>query len=219
MRRPAFPLLAPLLCLLSTAACTEQADPDRAVAAGGLFVPGWQARFDDPAATSQDVRFAAAPDDDGYEATIGPNVVLWHPQALAEGSYRLKARVTHVDSHEHPHGAGLLFGGLDLAGNDQRYTYFLVRGDGQFLVKLRSGADTADLAPWTAHPAIRAEDPEGIASNELAVEVGASDTRFLVNGQEVFRCPTVRIPTDGNYGFRAVHDLDLRLGPIHRENL
>ena len=86
-------------------------------------------------------------------------------------------------------------------------------------MKVRAGADTADLAPWTAHPAIRAEDSQGVASNELMVEVGEAETRFLVNGAEVFRCPTQRIPTDGHFGYRAVHNLDLRLGTIRRGEL
>src|SRR6266851_4294789 len=49
------------------------------------------------------------------------------------------ATFTQTKAPRHPEGYGLLFGGRDLAGAAQRYTYFLVRGDGTFLVKRRNG--------------------------------------------------------------------------------
>ena len=81
------------------------------------------------------------------EIKPGPNATLWHRDQKASGTYRLQADVTHLDSGLHPHGAGLAFGGTDVAGEKQAYTYFLVRSDGKFLIKTRAGDETGFTEP------------------------------------------------------------------------
>ncbi len=106
----------------------------------------------------------------------------------------------------------MAFGGSKVDSEDQIYTYFLVRGDGHFLIKLRSGTKTAEVVGWSKHDAVSKEDKKGRCQNHLTVEVGGKETRFLVNNVEVHRAPTANLPKDGQYGFRMVHDLHVRFG-------
>lgn len=187
-------------------------DPDRSVAGGGVFVDGWATRFDDPAATRDQIRFVREGAD--YRVSVGPNVVLWHPQSRAERPYRLSVDVAHLDSLLHDHGAGLVFGARDLDGAGIAYTYFLVHGGGKFLIKRRDGDETTEIVPFTAHGAVYGPGPDGITNNRLAVEVGAQQTRFLVNDVEVHKAPNDALHVDGVYGFRLVHNLEIRFANL-----
>ncbi|MBK8975037.1 MAG: hypothetical protein IPM29_03860 [Planctomycetes bacterium] len=180
------------------------AEPRDALAAG------WSLRPDDPAEQSAAMRFVQHAD--GVEAGPGPNACLWHPDLRATGDYRLSVDVTHLDSGLHPHGAGLTFGGQDVHGEGQRYTYFLVRGDRNFLIKTRGGDDTEDVVNWTEHAAVAPEDDDGVTRNRLSVEVRGDEVRFLVNGTEVHRGKREELPTDGQIGLRLVHDLHVKFG-------
>jgi len=91
------------------------------------------------------------------------------------------------------------------------YTYFLVRGDGNFIIKTRKGSETFELAPWTPSGAIQQSDDSGHATNDMSVEVGSDDVVFKLNGQEVHREKTADIYTDGVWGVRLNHNLDMRV--------
>src|SRR5688572_20125352 len=191
---------------LAAAACDgAPAEPRDALAAG------WIARFDapneEPPGAPRFLQHAGC-----VEVMPGPNVNLWHRDHSASGSFRLSLDVTHLDSGMHPHGAGLAFGGSDVHGATQRYTYFLVRGDQHFLIKVRAAEDTPDVVSWTQHAAVAREDEKGVARNRLSVEARAADVRFLVNGTEVHRSKRSELPVDGQYGLRIVHDLHVRFG-------
>lgn len=171
---------------------------------------GWSLRVDDPEETSAPMRFVQLAD--GVEAKPGPNACLWHPDLTATGDFRLSIDVTHLDSGFHPHGAGVAFGGQDVHGAAQRYTYFLVRSDRNFLIKTRGGDNTEDVVNWAEHEAVSPEDEEGVTHNRLAVEVRGEEVRFLVNGTEVHRCGREGLPTDGQIGVRLVHDIRVKFG-------
>lgn len=66
-------------------------------------------------------------------------------------------------------------GRAHLGAAGQRYSYFLVRGDGcRWKVKLRRGAAVSDVAgDWRPSPAIVAAKPGGPATNVLRVIVAA----------------------------------------------
>ena len=169
---------------------------------------GWTARHDDPEATSPDQRFVELPD--GIEVSYGDNATLWHSEHTARGNFRYSARVTHLDSGLHPHGAGLTVGGTDVLGAAQSYTYFLVRGDGLFLIKTRSGDETSEILPWTDHAALQWEDADGVTTNELAIEAAGDKVRFEINGQVVHEMERAKIMADGLCGLRLVHDIHVR---------
>jgi len=186
----------------------HDADPTNAVAGGGSFPAGWHANTDKNAALAN-VKFVAM--GSGYHTTLGPAVILWRAADTASGSYRVGATFTQTKAPRHPEGYGLLFGGRDLAGAAQRYTYFLVRGDGTFLIKRRNGDSTSFVTPdWTPHAAIvKGDSATGAATNELGVTVKGDSVRFLVNGKDVFGTKASNVDAAGLVGYRVNHNLDV----------
>ena len=108
-------------------------------------------------------------------------------------------------------------GGHDLDNARESYLYFLIRQDGRFLIKQRTGGALQTLADWAPSAAIHA-DTAGAATNELEVQVGNDDLRFLVNGQQVAAMPRdARYVTDGVAGYRINHNLDVHVGRLEVE--
>lgn len=172
-----------------------------------ILATGWSARLDAVNNSKSEV-LVFTDRGDGFVATNGPNATLYRPELSVRGRYSLSTTVNHIDSHGNPHGAGMFFGGSDLAGTDQAYTYFLVRENGSYLIKTRQGKITAEVKTWTRHAAVKA------GKNQLRVVVGASETRFLVNQVEVHRAPNTGLHLAGLYGYRMVHDLTLYFSPL-----
>ena len=75
--------------------------------------------------------------------------------------------------------------------------------------------ETPTVVDWTAHDAISDLDDQGQSSNTLAVEVGSSQVRFLVNGTEVTSQPRSAVDTDGITGLRINHLLDVHIGDLN----
>lgn len=212
-----------LLLTLCVAACAdaEGSVTDNASPPADALQAGWAVRYDDPddVPAPNETRGQATPPrflrrDDGLEVTPGPNCSIWHEDLAANGDFRITLDVTHLDSGIHAHGAGLTFGGSDVHGEEQRYTYFLVRGDRHFLIKTRNGDDTAEIVNWTEHDAVAPEDENGVTRNVLEVERSGDEVRFLINHKQVHLCGASQVPTDGRLGVRLVHDLRVRFrGP------
>lgn len=184
---------------------------------GDALAAGWSLRPDAVDERSDPGRFVL--DGEVIEAKAGPNATLWHPQSSAKGDYRVSVRVTHLDSGVHPHGAGLTLGGSDVLGPGQSYTYFLVRCDRKFLIKTRSGGETAEVLGWTEHEAVAPENDLGVMDNLLTVEVRGEVVRFSINGKEVHRAQRGKLPLNGRLGLRLVHDIYVRFGRIQIEAL
>jgi len=176
---------------------------------GGVTANGWQARLDSGRADVNDLSFMSM--GGGFHVTTGPHAIFWNASNTASGTYTLSATFTQTQPSSHPNSFGLLFGGQDLDGDSQRYTYFLIREDGQFLLKQRIGGDTEDLTSgWAAHSAVNAIDG-GRMTNTLSVEVGASNVRFLSNGTELASLPKGDLSVDGIAGVRFSHQLDVHV--------
>lgn len=143
----------------------------------------------------------------------GPHAVLWHQgEAELAPPYTLRATLTKRSGRLHE-GFGLVFGasGLEEAEANQVYTYFLVRGDGSFLVKRRQGAETPVVRDWTTHPAIRRDGEDGGRPNALEVRVEDGETVFVVNDAEVARVPSADLSVRGRAGLRVAHDIRLEV--------
>jgi hypothetical protein len=196
--------------LLGVAALPAQEnDPDNGVAGGGSLPAGWEIRTDK--GTNQDqVKFVAM--GQGYHVTLGPRTIFYREADAAHGAYAVTVTFTQTQAPRHAEAYGLILGGSNLQQDDQRYSYFLIRGNGQFLVKNRNGAETSSVSgPWTTHSAIQAQDASGKSTNTLSVEVGESQVRFLVNGEEVYAGPIDQFQTEGIAGMRVNHNLDLHI--------
>lgn len=199
-------LLAVTLATPGALACQNQ-DPDRAVSGGGQLPTGWEARTDRGRGADQ-IKFMAA--DNGYHVTLGPAAIFYRNGDTATGSYQVQATLTQLVAPSHPESYGLFIGGKDLTGDGQQYTYFLVRGDGKFLVKRRTGATTETVNDgWTANAAVKAADDAGKASNTLTIAVAGDKVSFKVNGTEVYSAPAAGLDVAGIAGLRINHNLDL----------
>jgi hypothetical protein len=204
-----FGLLAAHLC----PSLDAQSDPDRTVGGGGTLPAGWRAQTDRgrPLGEAKIVALGT-----GLQVTLGPAVILWRDQDVATGAYHVVARFSQTRAPRHPEGYGLFIGGSHLADARNRYTYFLVRGDGTFLVKRRIAADStaAVSAGWTASKAVVKADSAGQATNELSVAVEGAMVRFRVNGTDVFHAPAAELDVRGLVGYRVNHNLDVQIGTL-----
>lgn len=176
---------------------------------GGVLLPGWKHRFDLATMKLEHVMFHAAAD--SFHIKTGPPGIFYHPEMNAAGAYQLRATFRQLSKGEHREGYGPFIGGADLDGAGQRYTYFLVRQDGKFLIKQRIGVNTKGVVDWTAHPAINMFRGDGSMRNELAILVEEEIVRFLINGTEVSRHPRTELPTAGVYGLRVNHQLNIEI--------
>jgi hypothetical protein len=198
------PMLALALCASAASAQDAENHP-----------PGWKLRADRAADNVADVQFAAmAP---GWHITTGPHVILYHPDSTATGNYRIESEIFLFDPGQRREGFGIFIGGRDLEGDAQHYAYFLIRQDGQFIIKRRAGADTPTIQGWTEHPAILKWADHGsgaTAKNVLAVDVGTDTVVFSVNDTEVHRVPRAELDTDGIVGLRVSHALNLHVSKL-----
>jgi hypothetical protein len=139
----------------------------------------------------------------------GPHTLLW-PEGAADLAppYTVRAELRKRAGRLHE-GFGIVFGGTGLDGAEagQAYSYFLVRGDGSWLVKRRDGAQTPVVRDWTRHPRISRDVDGAGRTNLLEVRVGADTTAFAVNGTEVARVPSAELAVGGRAGLRISHDL------------
>lgn len=148
-----------------------------------------------------------------WQFTTGPSSILYRPADTASGSYTLTARVVLPQGPGAQREAfGVFIGGRNLTASTQRYTYFLLRGDGSWRIKFRRGQDQGDVANgWQTSAAIHPAKPSGEVENQLSVEVGKDQVRFLVNGKALWSGPRAELDVNGLVGMRINHNLALRL--------
>jgi hypothetical protein len=183
-------------------------DPDKMVA-GGTLPTGWSTRPDSGKTTPEGVSFA--PMGAGVHVKSGPAGIYYKSADTKSGSYTVSASFTQMEPAAHPEAYGLFIGGSDLSGAGQKYTYFLIRQDGKYLVKKRDGAATPTIVNWTDTPAVKKADAAGKMSNELTVKVAADKTSFLINGTEVGSWPTASVDATGVVGLRVNHNLNVHV--------
>ena len=176
---------------------------------GGVAVDGWQARLDSARADVNDLSFMSM--GGGFHVTTGPHAIFWNPENAAAGTYTISGTFTQTEPSSHPNSFGVFIGGQNLDDDSQAYTYFLIREDGQFLIKQRVGSDTEDLSPgWAPHSAVNAIE-NGRMQNKLSVEVGQSQIRFLSNDTELASIPRAGLSVDGVAGVRFSHQLNVHV--------
>lgn len=186
-------------------------DPDNKVAGSGTLPAGWEARVDrDQPLDNISFRTMGT----GFHATMGPAAVFYNPQQKKSGDYSVAARFMQTKAPAHPEAYGLVIGADDMDEPDQKYTYLLVRKDGQFFVATRNGAERTKVIDWTPHAAIQKEDANGRQNNVLGIRVAGNDVIFTVNDTEVARRPKSELFTEGYWGYRINHNLDVHIEPV-----
>jgi hypothetical protein len=180
---------------------------------GGVFPAGWTVRPDEGGKATE-VSLVAMPP--GWHVTTATSGIMYRSQDQASGSYELTAKIHLFPGYGgHEEAFGVFTGGKDLSGSGERYTYFLIRGDGTFKIKRRKGSAVTDVTrDWTTHPAIARAKPDGPVANLLTVTAGKDKVVFRVNGEEVYSAPARDLDTDGIVGLRVNHNLS-----VHVESL
>lgn len=196
MRPLTLALPALLLTLALPATAQERGRPD-----------GWISRFD-RGQEGAGMLVAMPP---GWHLNPGPSGIHYHPDRTASGNFRIASESFLFPDSRPREAYGVFFGGRDLDGPNQAYSYFLVRGDGSFLVKRRDGAETSTVVEWTSHDAIVPLQSDGQAKNTLAVEAGTDAVDFFINGTKVTSVPRDRLLVNGVVGLRVNHGLNIHV--------
>jgi len=185
-----------------------QHDPDK-MQGGGTLPAGWSARLDNGSTKPDGVKVAQAGATLHFQS--GPAGIYYKAADKPSGTYTVSASFTQVAPSMHPEAYGLFIGGSGLEGADQKYTYFLVRQDGKFLVKRRDGSSTPTVMSWTENAAVKKADAGCKMTNTLAIEVGKDKVRYLVNGTEVGSSTPDQVDAAGIAGIRVNHNLNVEV--------
>ncbi len=188
---------------------------DTDVAARGVGLPtGYVAQFDQSTTRPTDVSYGAR-EPGRWEVKTGPAHILYSPHDSAAGKYSVTATFQQLQAPSHPEAFGIILGGSKLDQPQARsYTYFLVRGDGKYLVKVRDGASTRTITDWTANAAIPKQDAAGKAVYGIKVDVNGKTANIRVNGAPVTTVSAANGPLSGITGVRINHNLDLIVTPV-----
>lgn len=194
-----------------TTAGTANADPDINVS-GGSIPAGYTARTDRPDADISGVAYTASGGD--WEVKTGPAHIVYSANDTASGTYTVAATIEQLEKPAHPEAYGLIIGGRNLDQPSQTYTYMLVRGTGDVLIKVREGDQTRDVIKWTPVADVPKEDASGKATYAMTASVTADAVKFSVNGKEVASVSKAGLPVDGIAGLRINHNLHVRATPV-----
>lgn len=201
-----------LVLVAAPLAVQAQHDHDQKVEGAGTIAKGWSARADGD--EKIDSRFIAA--GTGWHVTSG-HAAIYYKSDVARGPFTASVTLTQTKAPEHPEAYGIFFAGNNLTKDNESYFYFLVRGDGKFLVNHRASKDEVHkLVPWTDNAAINKADAKGAATNTLTVDNTRADSlRLLVNGKQVQALPKSQVGNvDGAVGIRVNHNLDVRVADL-----
>jgi hypothetical protein len=197
-------------------------DADRAVAGGGISVPGWMGKVDARAAAAgqslSNARFAAQGKD--LHVTTGPAVTYWNPANKATGDYTVKATFTepkYMSLNDHPHPYGIVIAGNDLDTDQQSYLYCAAYGNGNFIVR-GFGPEPFQVngRRGEANAAVKkAAGPGQPVTQEIAVSVKGDKVECAINGTVVGSYAKADLvgagklkSTDGVWGIRFAHNTD-----------
>ncbi len=186
-------------------------DPDRNPG-GGSVPAGYTARTDKADTPITGAGYTA--NGDKWEVKTGPAHIVYSDKTMGNGNYTASATIEQMEAPTHPEAFGIFIGGRDLDKPTQTYTYFIVRGGGEMLVKVREGDKTRDVIKWTASPDVPKADAAGKATYDLSAQVTNDAVRFSINGKQVGSVSKVGLPTDGIAGLRINHNLHLNVTPV-----
>ena len=187
-------------------------DPDVS-AIGGTGVPnGYVGRTDRPDQQLSGAKYAVS--GSGWDITTGPAHILYRAGDSASGAYTVSATIDQLAAPVHPEAYGVFVGGKNLDAPGQQYLYFLARGTGEFMARVREGDKTRNVLAWQKNPAVPVANASGQGSYRLGIQVAADSVRFLVNGQRAAAVAAAGLPTSGVYGLRVNHNLHVRATPV-----
>ena len=194
-------------------------DADRSVKGGGIMVKGWQGRVDAGAAkkgqTIKDSRFEEK--NGAYHISAGSASTYWNPANTASGDYTVSATFTEPKiAAGHPHPYGLFIGGSDLETEQPTYVYCVAYGNGDALVRGFSDGTVVNFAKRQPNPAVKKASEGGSVTQNIQWTVKGDRAECSINGAVVASFTKAELTgpgkldsTDGIYGIRAAHNVDV----------
>jgi hypothetical protein len=213
--------IAAVALLPGVSSAQGQMETSRAVAGGGISVPGWMGKIDASEEKAGQTLNGSklSKEGDAYKVTTGPAVTYWNPANKVSGDYTVMATFRepkYMSLNSHPHPYGIMIGGNDLGTDQQSYLYCAAYGNGNFIVR---GFGPAPFqlngrgAPSPAvHKAAAAGEP---VSQDIAVSVKGDKVDCSINGTVVASYDKSAVvgpgklkSTDGVYGVRFAHNTE-----------
>ena len=187
-------------------------DTTRPASEAGL-PSGYHAVFDDATSSASAVTYTQK-DPGRWEVKTGPAHILYSPADTAKNRYSVSATFEQLQAPAHPEAFGVFVGGSGLGTPRMKYTYFLVRGDGMYMIKVRDGAATRTITDWTAQPSIPKQDAAGKGLYGIQIQVRDNAANVSVNGIPITTINGKAAPLNGITGVRINHNLDLIVTPV-----
>ena len=187
-------------------------DPDKKALQAGAIPAGWSVRLDRAGAKKEEVNFTSM--GKGLHVTTGPAAVFTNAANTASGAFAFGATFTQMKAPAHPEAYGLMWAGKNIDADGVSYLYYIVRGDGKYLVKHRANTtDVHTITDWTESAAINKQDAAGKQTNALEVRVGKDSVRLMANGKPVaaFDAKGMMSDNSGLFGVRVNHNLDVHI--------
>jgi len=215
-------LAAAFALLIPSVIGAQGQETARAVADGGISVPGWTGKIDANEEKKGEVlknaKLSGTPA--ALSVTTGPAVTYWNPANKASGDYTVKATFTeskYMNLNDHPHPYGLVIAGNDMGTADQSYLYCATYGNGNFIVRGFGPAPfQMNGRRGEANAAVnKAAGPGQSVKQEIAMSVKGGNVECAINGTVVatYDKAAVAAPgklksTDGIYGIRFGHNTE-----------
>ena len=222
MRRPYGSALAiAAIALIPQIAVSQQMEQSRAVAGGGIKIPGWAGKIDANEEKRGQVLNNSKLDKEGAELHVvtGPAVAYWNPANVASGNYTVKATFKepkYMSLNDHPHPYGIMIGGNDMGTADQSYLYCAAYGNGNFIV--RGFGPAPFQLNGRGAPAPSVNKAAGVGepvTQEIALSVKGDKVECSINGAVVGSYDKASVvgpgklkSTDGVYGVRFAHNTE-----------
>ena len=212
-----------LAIVVLTAAVGMGQETSRAVAGGGISVPGWTGKIDaNEERAGQALNNARLAQEGGaLQVTTGPAVTYWNPAYKSTGNYTVKATFKepkYMNLNSHPHPYGIMIAGNGLGTDQQSYLYCAAYGNGNFIVRGFGPAPfQMNGGRGAANPAVNKAAGQGEpVTQEIALSVKGDRVECAINGAVVAGYDKSALvtagkltSTDGIYGLRFAHNTEV----------
>jgi len=218
-------LLVVAVFIIGLADISAQEGDSKAVAGGGVSVPGWTGQIDAKEKTAgltlNSAKFVK--EGKGFHVTTGPAVTYWNPANKASGDYTVSATFfepKYMNLNDHPHPYGIMIAGNDLGTDQQSYLYCAAYGNGTYIVRGFGPAPfQASGKPPIADPAVnKAAGVNQPVTQKIAITVKADKVMCSINDKVVATYDKSALvtagklkSTDGIYGIRLNHLLEVQV--------
>ena len=214
-------LTAATLALLPCLALAQGGDQSKAVAGGGISVPGWMGKIDAGEASRGGQLNQSKLEMEGkaLHVVTGPAVVYWKPDNKGSGDYTVKAtfhepKFQGLNSHPHPYG--IFIAGNDMGTDNESLLYCAAYGTGNFIVRGFGPAPFKMNGNGAPNAAVhKAAGVGSEVSQDIAMSVKGDKVSCSINGTEVWSDTKANLvgagklkSTDGVYGVRFAHNTE-----------